>query len=78
MVVQLLSCVQLCDPRDCNTPGFPVHHQLLSLLKLMSIVSMMPSNHLILCCPLILLPSTFPRIRVFSNKPALDIKWPKY
>ena len=48
-----------------------------SLLKLMSIESVMPSSHLILCCPLLLLPSTFPSIRVFSNS-ALRIKWPKY
>ena len=46
--------------------------------KLMSIKSVMPSNHLILCCPLLLLPSIFPRIRVFSNKSALHIRWPKY
>ena len=49
-----------------------------SLLKLMSIESMMPSNHLILCHPLFLLPSIFPSIRVFSNKSALCIRWPKY
>ena len=49
-----------------------------SLLKLMSIGLMMPSNHLILCCPLFLLPSTFHSIRVFSNESALCIKWPKY
>ena len=49
-----------------------------SLLKLMSIESVTPSNHLILCCPLILLPSICPRIRVFSNESALQIKWPKY
>ena len=49
-----------------------------SLLKLMSIVSMMPSNHLILSCPLLLLPSTLPSIRVFSNELALHIRWPKY
>ena len=48
------------------------------LLKLMSIESMMPSNHLILCCPLLLLPSIFPSIRVFSNELALCIRWPKY
>ena len=48
-----------------------------SLLKLMSIESVMPSNHLILCCPL-LLPSIFPRIWVFSNESALHIRWPKY
>ena len=49
-----------------------------SLLKLMSIESVMPSNHLILCCILLLLPSIFPSIRVFSNEPALRIRWPKY
>ena len=54
------------------------HHQLPSLLKLMSMESVMPSNHLILCHPLLLLPSIFPSIRVFSNKLALCIRWPKY
>ena len=49
-----------------------------SLLKLMSIASVMPSTHLILCCPLLLLPSIFPSIRVFSNESALHIRWPKY
>ena len=49
-----------------------------SLLKLMSIDSVMPSNHLILCPPLLLLPSIFPRIRVFSNESVLHIQWPKY
>ena len=49
-----------------------------SLLKLMSIESVMPSNHLILCCPLLLLPSIFPSIRVFSNESVLLIRWPKY
>ena len=56
--------------------GFPVHHQLWSLLKLMSIESVMPSNHLILCCPLLILPSIFPSIRVFSNESCNS--WPKY
>ena len=49
-----------------------------SLLKFMSIESVMPSNHFILCCPLFLLPSIFPRIRVFSNELALHIRWPEY
>ena len=49
-----------------------------SLLKLMSIESVMPSNHLILCCPLLLLPSIFPSNRVFSHESALCIKWPKF
>ena len=62
---------------DCSTPGFPVYHQLLELLKLMSFESVMPSNHLILCHSL-LLPSIFPNIRVFSNEAALLIRWPKY
>ena len=59
-------------------PGFPVLHHTWSLLKLMSIDSVMPSNHLILCHPLLLLPSIFPSIRVFSNESALHIMWPKY
>ena len=49
-----------------------------SLLKLMSIESVMPSNHLILCCPLLLLPSIFPGIRIFSNESVICIKWPEY
>ena len=71
------SCPILCDPMDCSTPGLPVHHQSQSLPKLMSIESVMPSNHLILCRPL-LLPSLFPSIRVFSNESAFRIRWPKY
>ena len=71
-----LSCPTLCDPMDCSMPGFPVLHQ--SLLKLMSIEWVMPSNHLILYCPLFLLPSIFPSIRVFSKESVLCIKWPKY
>ena len=65
----------LCDPMHCSTLGFPVHHHLWSLIRLLSITLMMPSNHLILCCPL-LLPSIFPRIRVFSNESDLHIRWP--
>ena len=72
------SCPALCDLMDCSTPGFPVHHQLLSLLKLMSIESVMPSNHLVLCHPLFFLPSIFPSSRVFSNESLLHIRWPKY
>ena len=64
-------------PHGCSTPGFPVCHQLRSLLKLMSIKSVMPSNHLILCHPLLLLPSIFPSIRVFSDESVLHIRWPK-
>ena len=62
---------------DCSTPGFPIPHQLQSLRKLMSIKLVMTSNHLILC-PLLLLPSVFPRIKVFSNESVLHIRWPKY
>ena len=62
---------------DSSTPGFPVLHISQSLLKLMSVELVIPSNHLILCCPL-LLPSLFPNIRVFSKELALHIKWPKY
>ena len=61
------SCPTLCDPMNHSTLGLPVHHQLQSPPKPMSIESMMPSNHLILCRPLLLLPSIFPSIRVISN-----------
>ena len=71
------SCPVVCDPMDCSTSGFPVHHQLLGLLKLMSIVLVMPCNHLILCHPLLLPPSIFPSMRVFSNESLLHIRWPK-
>ena len=74
------SCPTLCDPMDRSTPGLPVHHPFPEFPKLMSIESVMPSNHLILCRPLLLLPSIFPSIRVglFSNESALPIRWPKY
>ena len=72
------SCPTLCDPINCSTPGLPAHHPLPELLKLMSTESVMPSNHLILCRPLLLLPSIFPSIRVFSNESALSMRWPKY
>ena len=71
-------CPTLCDPMDCSTPGLPVHHNPRSLLKFMSIQSVMPSNHLVLCRPLLLPPSVFPSIGVFSNESVLHIKWPKY
>ena len=71
------SCLTLCDPMDCSMPGFPVLHYLPELLKLLSIESMMPSNHLILCRPL-LLPSVFLSIRIFPNESTLPIRWPKY
>ena len=61
-------------PVDCSTPGFPVHHQLLELAQTHVPESVMPSNHLIFCCPLLLLPSIFPSIRVFSNELALQIR----
>ena len=72
------SCSVVSDRLDCSTPGLPVHHQLLSPLKLMSIESVMPSSHLILCPPLLLPPSILPSIRVFSNELVLQIRWPKY
>ena len=72
------SCLTLCDPINCSTPGFPVLHYLPELLKLMSIELVMPSNYLILCCPLLLLLSIFPSIRFFSSELAFCIKWPKY
>ena len=71
-------CPTLCDPMNCSTPGLPVYHQLQSLLKLMSIESVMPSSHLILCHPLLLPPSIIPRIRIFSNESVLHSRWPKY
>ena len=77
--VQSLSCVQLFV-----TPGTTARQASLSITnsrsppKLMPIESVMPSNHLILCCPLLLLPSTLPSIRVFSNESALCMRWPKY
>ena len=62
---------------DCNTPGFPVHHQFWSLLKLMSMESEMPSNHLILCQPFLILPQSFPASGLFPMT-VLHIRWPKY
>ena len=73
------SCPTLCDPMNRSTPGLPVHYQLSeSIPKPMSIELVMPSNHLILCRPLLLLPSIFLSIRVFSDESALCIRWPKY
>ena len=72
------SCPTLCDPMNHSTPGLPVHHQLPSSLKLMSVESVMASSHLILCRPLLLLPPIPPSIRVFSNESALCMRWPKY
>ena len=65
----------LCDPIDCSMPGFPISW---NVLRLMSIESVMPSNHRILCCSLLLLSPIFPSIRVFSNESGLHIRWPKY
>ena len=72
------SCPTLCDTMNHSTPGLPLHHQSWSLFKLMPIKSVMPSSHLILCRPLLLLPPISPSIRVFSNESALRMRWPKY
>ena len=72
------SCPTLCNPMDCSTPGFPVFHFSHSLLKFVSIKSVMLSNPRILCTLLFLLPSIFPSIRVFPNESALHIRWPNY
>ena len=71
-------CLILGDPMNRSMPGLPSIINSQTLLKLMSIESAMPSSHLILCCPLLLPPSVFPRIRVFSNESVLRIRWPKY
>ena len=77
-IVQSLSCVwTLCDPIGCSTPGFPVLHYLPKFVCSDS-CPVMPSNHLSLCHPLLLLPSVFPSIKVFSSELALCIRWPKY
>ena len=77
--VQLLSRVRLfVTPWIAARQASPSITNSQSLLKLMSIESVMPSNHLILCCPFLLLPSVFPSIRVFSNESVLHIRWPKY
>ena len=69
------SCPTLCNPKDYSMPGLPVRYQ---PPKLMSIESVMPSSHLVLCRPLLLLLSIFPSIRIFSDESALRIRWPKY
>ena len=71
-------CPTLCDPMDCSTQASLSITNSWSLLKLMFIESVMPSNHLVLCRPLLLLPSIFPSIRVFSTESALRMRWPKY
>ena len=63
---------------DCSTPDLPVHHQLLECSYTHVHESVMPSSHLILCCPLLLLPPIPPSIRVFSNESTLHMRWPKY
>ena len=77
-VVQLLSRFWLCNPKDCSTPGFPVLHYLLELIQTHVHLSVVPSNHVILCHPLLLLSSIFPNIRVFSKESALRMRWPNY
>ena len=77
--VQLLSCVQLfATPLTAACQASLSITNPWSLLKLVSVESVIPSNHLILCRPLLLLPSIFPSIRVFSKESALHIRWPKY
>ena len=77
--VQLLSRVQLFGtPWTTTHQASPSITNSQSLLKLMSVESVIPSNHVILFCPLLLLPSIFPSIRVFSNESVLPIRWPKY
>ena len=71
------SCLTLCEPMDCRQASLSITNSR-SLLILMSIESVMPANHLILCHPLLLLPSIFASIRVFSNESALRIRWPNY
>ena len=71
------SCLTLCDPMNRSMPGLPVHHQLPEFIET-HIESVMPSSHLILCHPLLLLPPTPPSIRVFSNESTLPMSWPKY
>ena len=72
------SCLTVCNPMDCSTPGFPVHHHLLKLAQspVHQVTDAFQTSHL--CCPLFLLRSVFPSIRVFSNESVLHIRWPKY
>ena len=72
------SCPTLRDPMNRSTPGLPVHHHLPEFTQPQSMESVMPSSHLILCRPLLLLPSVPPSIRVFSNESTLRMRWPKY
>ena len=72
------SCLTLCNPMDCSKPGFPVHHQLLEFTQTQVHRVSDATQHLILCPPLLLLPSVFPSISVFPIGSALHIRWPKY
>ena len=72
------SCPTLCDPMDCSMPDSSLLHYLLEFTQILSIASVILSSPLILCCPLLLLPSVFPSIGVFSNASALHIRCPKY
>ena len=72
------SCPTLCNPMNRSTPGLPVHHHLQEFTQTQSIKSVMPSSHLILCRPLLLLPPIPPSIRVFSNESTLRMRWPEY
>ena len=72
------SCPTLCDPMNHSMPGLPVHHHSWSSLRLASIELVMPSSHLILCRPLLLLPPIPPSIIVFSNESTLRKRWPEY
>ena len=72
------SCPTLCDPMNRSTPGLPVHHQLPEFTQTHVHRVVMPSSHLILFCPLLLLPPIPPSIRVFSNESTLRMRWPKY
>ena len=76
--IQLLSRVRLFATPWTAARQASLPNSFWNLLKLMSINSVMPSNHLILCCPLLLLPSIFPSIRVFSNESVFHTRWPKY
>ena len=72
------SCPTLCDPMNLSMPGLPVHHHLLEFTQTHVHESVMPSSHLILCRPLLLLPPILPSIRVLSNESSLCMRWPKY
>ena len=71
-------CPILCDPKGCSTPGFPVPHHLPKYAQVHVHCTVMPSSHLLLWRPLLLLPSVFPSIRDFSNESAVCIRWPQY